>query len=166
MAISEAEKDADEAEEGAAAPARKRVLSLRMALTVTGIVLLGGVSLGTAYTLGWLEDDQPAQQMRPAMHYYPLPEFTVNLSGNEDRPQYLRMKIALEASDRAAIDAVEPRLPRIVDIFQVYLRELRPSDLEGSAGLYRLREELVRRVNMTIAPRAVEDVLFQEVLIQ
>jgi len=57
-------------------------------------------------------------------------------------------------------------LPRIIDNFQVYLRELRVGDLKGSAGIYRLREELLTRVNSAIAPSKVKGVLFKEMLVQ
>jgi flagellar FliL protein len=57
-------------------------------------------------------------------------------------------------------------MPRIEDTFQVYMRELRPSDLAGSAGLYRLREELLRRVNVAIHPARAEAVLFKDVIVQ
>ena len=57
-------------------------------------------------------------------------------------------------------------MPRVMDAFQTYLRELRPSDLEGSAGLYRLKEELTRRVNVAIAPSRVNAVLFKEIVVQ
>ena len=56
--------------------------------------------------------------------------------------------------------------PRIIDHFQVYLRELRVEDLRGSAGIYRLREELLARVNAAVKPTKVENVLFREVLVQ
>jgi flagellar FliL protein len=61
---------------------------------------------------------------------------------------------------------VNENLPRIVDNFQVYLRELRVDDLQGSAGMYRLREELLRRVNLAVRPARVKDVLFKEMLVQ
>jgi len=57
-------------------------------------------------------------------------------------------------------------LPRVTDIFQTYLRELRPSDLNGSAGLFRLKEELTRRVNAAVAPVKVSAVLFKEIVVQ
>jgi flagellar protein FliL len=57
-------------------------------------------------------------------------------------------------------------LPRIIDNFQVYLRELRVEDLKGSGGMYRLREELLLRVNAAVAPAKINDVLFKEMLVQ
>jgi flagellar FliL protein len=51
-------------------------------------------------------------------------------------------------------------------MFQVYLRELRTTDLNGSVGMFRLKEELTRRVNAAISPHHVNAVLFKEILIQ
>jgi flagellar protein FliL len=57
-------------------------------------------------------------------------------------------------------------MPRIVDSFQVYLRELRVEDLQGAAGVHLLREELLTRVNASVKPVKVNDVLFREMLVQ
>ena len=64
------------------------------------------------------------------------------------------------------IEAVKPVMPRVVDAFQVHLRELRVTDLEGSAGLYRLRDELTKRVNLAVAPNKINAVLFKEIIVQ
>lgn len=98
--------------------------------------------------------------------YFDLPEMIVNLAANSDRPQYLRVKVTLEMEDAKVTDAVKVAMPRVVDAFQVHLRELRAIDLEGSAGLYRLREELMRRINVAIAPAKIRAVLFKEVVVQ
>jgi flagellar FliL protein len=97
-----------------------------------------------------------------------LPELTVNLAagGQQDRQQFLRMKIALEVQEQKIVGEIQPMLPRVLDTFQVYMRELRPQDLEGSAGLYRLKEELTRRVNVAVFPAKVEAVLFKELMVQ
>ncbi|PSC05234.1 flagellar basal body-associated protein FliL [Alsobacter soli] len=100
-----------------------------------------------------------------------MKEMMVNLGGQNtqqtgERPRYLKMKIALEVADPKLVTEVTPLLPRIEDTFQVYTRELRPSDLEGSAGVYRLKEELLRRINIAIYPSKVDAILFKEILIQ
>ncbi|MFM9975894.1 MAG: flagellar basal body-associated FliL family protein [Beijerinckiaceae bacterium] len=98
-----------------------------------------------------------------------LPEMTVNLAaggGQSDRQQFLRMKIALEVGEQKIITDIQPMMPRIVDTFQVFMRELRPQDLEGSAGVYRLKEEMIRRVNVAVYPSRVEAVLFKELMVQ
>ncbi|NRG18019.1 flagellar basal body-associated FliL family protein [Rhizobiales bacterium] len=111
---------------------------------------------------GGVGDDAAIQ--KPVV-FYDLPEMTVNLS-TDGRATYLKVRIALEVSDRATIDRIEPFLPRVLDAFQIYLRELRPTDLEGSSGLFRLKEELLRRINTAVYPARVEAVLFKEILIQ
>ena len=96
-----------------------------------------------------------------------VPEMLVNLVGAPgERVQYLKVKVVLELKEDKQIDAIKPTLPRITDIFQTYLRELRPIDLNGSAGMFRLKEELTRRVNVAVAPNAVNAVLFKEIVIQ
>lgn len=96
--------------------------------------------------------------------FYDLPDIMVNLNGGAG--EFLRLRTALEVRDEAMIELIEPRMPRVLDAFQVYLRELRPSDLEGSAGLYRLKEELLRRVNLAVYPASVDNILFKEILVQ
>ncbi len=95
-----------------------------------------------------------------------LPDMVVNLNTGGRQPRYLRAKISLEVDRQSARKAVEAQLPRVLDDFQVYLREMRLEDLNGSAGLYRLKEELLRRLNTTLAPVRVKDVLFREMLVQ
>jgi len=95
-----------------------------------------------------------------------LPDLVVNLSTTQGQPRYLKLKVQLELESAADQAAVEQIAPRVIDHFQTYLRELRVSDLRGSAGVYRLRQELLARVNAAVAPIEVKDVLFQEILIQ
>lgn len=95
-----------------------------------------------------------------------LGDILVNLSGDGKRPNFLKMKISLDLADEKDKAAIEAMKPRIIDNFQVYLRELRIEDLRGSAGLQRLREELLLRVAEITAPIRVREVLFQEMLVQ
>ena len=99
--------------------------------------------------------------------YFDLPSFLVNLnSADTKRTTFLKMTVALEIAngdDAARLDLLKPRL---IDTFNTYLRELRPADLNGSAGLQRLREELMVRVNETVHPAKVNDILFKEVIVQ
>jgi len=95
-----------------------------------------------------------------------LPELLVNIVGPEGRPAYLKLKLTLEAPDAAAVSALGEHVPRVSDQFNGFLRELRTDDLAGSAGAYRLRLELLRRVNLVIAPAQVNAVLIEEMLVQ
>lgn len=105
----------------------------------------------------------PAPQ---ATYFYDLPEMLVNLNSAGERPSFLKLQVVLELRDPDAAHRLEPLLPRIVDAFQVYLRQLRVADLNGSAGMLRLKEELLRRVNLAVAPMTVEGVLFKEMIVQ
>lgn len=95
-----------------------------------------------------------------------LPEMLVNIQGPEGRPAYLKLTLTLEAPDDATVTALGEHIPRVTDQFNGFLRELRTDDLAGSAGAYRLRLELLRRVNLVIAPLQVNAVLIEEMLVQ
>lgn len=95
-----------------------------------------------------------------------MPNMTVNLTTTDGQPRYLRLSVQLELESASDMQAVEAVMPRVVDQFQTYLRELRVKDLRGSAGIYRLQMELLSRVNAAAYPVEVKDVLFQEILIQ
>ncbi len=95
-----------------------------------------------------------------------IPDMIVNLNSEDGTPRYLRLSVQLEFKNAVDKAAVEKVLPRVVDQFLTYLRELRVRDLRGSAGIYRLQMELLARVNQAAFPVEVQDVLFQEILIQ
>jgi flagellar FliL protein len=174
-------EDLDDAEggaaEGAAAGGGKKLFGLipipsfKMLLIgggVLGLLLIGG---GTYFMFfrHSAEDEaaKVAQVPGKAVVFVDLPEVLVNLSNsNSERTQYLKVKVVLELSDQKMIEQIQPIMPRIMDAFQTYLRELRPTDLDGSAGLYRLKEELTRRVNASIAPSRINAVLFKEIVVQ
>jgi flagellar FliL protein len=99
-------------------------------------------------------------------YFYTMPEMLVNITSGDGRPVYLKLKLTLEAPDEDVAYAIEPQLPRVTDQFQAFLRELRVDDLAGSAGAYRLRLELLRRVNLALAPAQVNAVLIEEMLVQ
>ncbi len=95
-----------------------------------------------------------------------IPEMLVNITGPDGRPAYLKLRLTLEAPDDAAVTALTEHVPRVIDQFNSFLRELRTEDLAGSAGAYRLRLELLRRVNLAIAPAQISAVLIEEMLVQ
>jgi len=113
----------------------------------------------------WTPGSVPGHDNDDVM-YYNLPEFLVNLNSNGKQTSFIKMKITLEVLEDADIEAIDSRIPRITDNFNTYIRELRTGDIAGSAGLYRLREELLLRVNKTIYPNKVNDILFREIIIQ
>ncbi|KQX39832.1 hypothetical protein ASD04_04035 [Devosia sp. Root436] len=162
------------------APARKGIPKLFIIIGAAAIVvLLGGAGLyfflssssapavdaeGAATA-----DEQAAAAAAAAGHtfIFNLPPMIVNLHDeNGQSGAFMKLTIALEVANQEMMLEIQPRMAKVVDAFQIYLRELRRSDLEGSAGVYRLKEELLRRVNVAIYPSRVESVLFKEILVQ
>lgn len=180
MAAAQAAATADEVglDEEAPAPAKKSGSKKKLIVIAAAVLLLVGGGAG-AYMSGMLDgligggevvEGEAAVEAAEAEpvggFFYDLPEMLVNLSTSGKKLGFLKLRVALEVSDeeeKAALDAVQPR---IIDSFQIYLRGLRMEDLNGSAGLYRLREELLMRVNAAAEPTKVKDVLFKEMLVQ
>jgi flagellar protein FliL len=139
-----------------------------MIIAGAGFLALAGA--GTAayiFVFSHSKEAKPTTVPGKPVVFVDLPEVLVNLSNTgSERTQYLKVKIVLELADQTMIAQIQPVMPRVMDAFQTYLRELRPSDLDGSAGLYRLKEELTRRVNAAIAPSRINAVLFKEIVVQ
>ncbi len=166
------EPEGADGDDGKAAPAKRKLSRKLIIIAIGGVAVLG--LLGGAYHFlfaGHGKSEAVAAAEGPLAKpvvFLDLPEVLVNLSAgnNSDRTQYLKVKVTLELPNEATSAQVQPLMPRLMDAFQTYLRELRPSDLDGSAGLYRLKEELTRRVNAAIAPSHINAVLFKEIVVQ
>ena len=177
LAADQAIAGAATAESGQAGRSKSRLI-----LVLSGAVLLLVVFAGAgAYMTGLLESvlrgsAQAASSDAGAGEHnaapaadsvlFDLPEFIVNLNVRSAKSRFLKVKTRLELVDPQAAHYVEQALPRIVDAFQIYLRELRPEDLQGSAGTFRLREALLRRISAQIGEGRVLDVLFVEIFVQ
>lgn len=175
----------DGTEGDAAAPKRRRK---KLIILVAVPLLLGGIGAGLWFS-GMLKGliggkppepaaaaeaapgtQQAAQQAAPAPRPPPvfldMPEIIANLNVGNRRTAFIKLRSKLElarAEDKAAVEAA---MPRLQDLFTTYLREIRPEELRGSAGTWRLREELLARANVAVAPAKVVDVLFLEMLQQ
>lgn len=97
--------------------------------------------------------------------FYTMPDVVVNMQTADGRPTFLKLKLTLELPDEHTVEELDPNMPRLQDMFQTFLRELRPEDLSGSQGSYQLRMEILRRVNLVIAPQKANAVLIEEMLI-
>ena len=152
-----------------AAPVKKKLPVMLIAMVAAAIVLLGGGA--AAYFLLFSAPKDAAGEAHlaavPETFIFNLPPMTVNLNDEDtESDSFMKLTIALEVANEGVMREIQPRMAKVVDAFQVYLRELRKSDLEGSAGIYRLKEELRRRVNLAIFPSRVEGILFKEILVQ
>jgi flagellar protein FliL len=155
------------AADGASGAAPKSKLKL-VIIVVAALVLLGGGAAGYFLFSGHSGEEKHAEAMAakpPA--FVEVPDMLVNLVGAPgERVQYLKVKVVLEVKEEKQVEAIKPSMPRVTDIFQTYLRELRPSDINGSAGLFRLKEELTKRVGAAVAPTPISAVLFKEIVVQ
>lgn len=152
-------------EEGASGGKKKLIILIAVALLLIGG---GAAAFFILDPLGSEEDvvaEEKIEAPEPVV-FFPLPAITVNLENVAGRQQYLKLKATLELRDQGEIAKIEPLMPRVLDAFQVYLRELRTTDIEGSAGMFRLKEELQRRINVAVYPIEVRKILFEEILIQ
>jgi flagellar protein FliL len=155
------------------APRSGGKLKLILIIALPLLLLLGGGA--TAYVLGVVPGMAPAEasaEAAPAVEdpasvvFVDLPDMLVNLNTGDHRMRYLKIATALEVSGSDQADLVRQFVPRILDSFQVYLRAIRPEELEGAEGVYRIKEALLARTNDAVRPVQVRDVLIRELLVQ
>ena len=171
------DEDTDAAADEAAEDAPKSRFGGRrmMIFGGVGLLLVAGTG-GMLYTTGILgkllgtgqaetAETAAAPAPKPGV-FLDLPDLLVNLNSTGRKASFLKISISLDLEDQGDIIRIQAVMPRIIDNFQVYLRELRVEDLRGSGGIYRLREELLARVNAASSPVKVKDVLFKEMLVQ
>jgi flagellar protein FliL len=161
-----ADNDQAEGADASEAPAPKAIGKLKLIIAAAAVLLLVGAAATWFFFFRPGGDEMHAEAAKPPV-FLDLPEMLVNLVGAPgERVQYLKVKVVLEVKEDKQLEAIKPSMPRVTDIFQTYLRELRSSDLNGSAGMFRLKEELTRRVNAAVAPTQVNAVLFKEIVVQ
>ena len=166
----------EEAEETVEAKPKKSKKKLLLILAL--VLLLGGGGAGVFFSgiLGGKKTDDAAAGKADADTqtaaaetvgvFHELPDILINVDGNGKASHFLKLKVVLEVGTKADEDALDKVMPRVIDQFQTYLREMRTDDLKGSAGMYRLRQELLTRVSVAVKPVVVKDVLFRDFLIQ
>lgn len=158
----------DEAVEEPPKKAGKRKLIL-IAVPVL-LLLVGGGLWFTGilpHLFGMDKHQQQAQDAKPVPpSYIDIPEMVANLNTNSHKPSFVKLIARLEVPKPEDVEKVKAAMPHLQDMMQTYLREMRPEELRGSAGTYRLREELLARANAAVAPANVTDVLFTQMLVQ
>jgi flagellar protein FliL len=176
----EPETDGEEAAEGAAPEPKKglgKILGLLKNKKVLMIgapvllLLLGGIGAGTYFFVIKPHAEkkpvaQEAQLTPPLVTFDDVDDLLVNIQSPDATPMYLKLSVTLELDNDLEKTGVTALMPRIKDEFQAYLRELRADDLKGSAGVLRMKEELMRRVNVAAAPYKVRDVLLKNMIVQ
>ena len=164
------EKDETDEESSSEEGKSKRIAGKKIVMIAAAALVVIGAGAGGAYFMGVFDGSPKAPEKKekiakPAF-FYDLPEMVVNLNTPDGRAEFLKVSITLELEKKEDITVLKPVEPRILDVFQVYLRELRRDDLTGSAGLFRLKSELLKRVNIAAHPQKVSAVLFKEIIVQ
>lgn len=165
----------DDTLEAPAEDAAPRANRKKLLILIAGGLLLLLISGGVLYATGVVdkvfghkeqEKAKLAEKAAPPAVFFDLPDLLVNLNTTGRKASFLKLSVSLELEHAEDLPRLQAVMPRIIDNFQVYLRELRVEDLRGSGGIYRLREELLARVNAAAAPVKITDVLFKEMLVQ
>src|SRR5580698_1248881 len=185
MAKKEKEKapeaeDAAEKPEGAEGAAKKgllgKLLNKKMLMIAVPalVVVLAGAGAGTYFFVIKPHNAEKNKVAKadaipltpPQVAFSDVPDILVNIQSNDGTPAYLKLSVSLEMDNDLAKTGMTALMPRLVDQFQSYLRELRLEDLKGSEGVLRLKEELLRRADAAAAPYKVRDVLLKQMIIQ
>lgn len=164
-----ASEQADATEDGASADGGKGKKGFgrrKMLLLAIPVLLLAGG--GAAWFLGFRHGGKGQHQASEATGpvFVSVPEIVANLIVPPGGDSYAKIKAVIEVPNAASARALTHNMPRVVDVFETYLRAMHPDELRGATGTYRLREALIRRVQAAVAPARVEDVLFQQLIVQ
>jgi flagellar FliL protein len=171
MAGAKPEKKA-EAEGGAAGPPKRGGKKKLILLALPLLLVCAGAGAYFAGLLPFAPKAEPAAQTAettPANRqpvFIAMPEIVANLNAPGRRQAFIRLRSQVEVAGQQDAAALQVAMPRIVDLFTTYLREMRPEELRGSAGTHRLREELIARANVAASPARVTNVLFTEIIVQ
>jgi flagellar protein FliL len=159
-------------DETAAATPKKGKLKLIIMVAVPVVLLLSGAGLWFTgilpHALGMDKHEEHAEEAAKQVppSYVDVPEMVANLNSTNHKPSYVKLSARIEVPKPEDAEKVKAALPRLQDMMQTYLREMRPEELRGSAGTYRLREELLVRANAAVSPAKISDVLFTQMLVQ
>jgi flagellar protein FliL len=154
-----------------ATPPKRRGKPLLVAVPLVLLAAGGGGAWYAGLVPGFgpkAAEGAPAAAAAPAEKpvFVDMPDIVANLNAPGRRSSYIKLRSKLEVAGAADARALQEAMPRLQDLFTTYLREVRPEELRGSAGTYRLREELMVRTGLTAPPARVTDVLFVELLLQ
>jgi flagellar basal body-associated protein FliL len=131
------------------------------------LLIVIGVSVGVYFTLTNKRDsvnlDYPTLQNKDDPEnmtiFYDLPEVKTSIKGTDGLHE-LRLKINLELSSAEDLKTVEILTPRLNDAILSHTVELTFEEIDGSTGLYWLKEELFYRFNLIVAPVKIKSLNF------
>jgi flagellar FliL protein len=166
------DKITDVVEEG-----KNKKPSNKLILILSLIILILLVAVGGLLFINFKNKSSPAKTKESSqeevedvepkeLKFAALPEILVNLRSQSGKSNFLKLTLVLETGSEEDAQKVDKAKPLIIDQFQIFLRELDVEDLKGSAGIQRIRQELLSRANSIVQPGKVRNVLFKEFLVQ
>lgn len=149
-----------------------RNIFVRIAVFLILLIAAGFVGLTTSFgSLGEatafltnLTATTSAEEESARPVYVDMRPVTVTLR-REAGSTLARAQVVLKvpARDAAQVAQLEPE---IIDSLHSFFSTVDESDLEGAAGMYRVRAEVLRRIKFLDGGENVQDVLFTEFLVQ
>lgn len=144
---------------------KKKLSPVAIVVIIAGVLVIALLAVFLFANNSQTNEEEKIEMPKEAI-FFDIPEIIVSLSGNTTNIRYLKLVIALELEDEQAKAVVDSQMPKIIDEYQIFLRQLRLEDLRGSIGSYRLKEALLLRASQVVQPVKVNDVLIKEMLIQ
>jgi flagellar FliL protein len=150
----------------------------RTLLGVTGALVLVVGGMATAYSARLFDPliskmSGPAEPVLPMqvasgdqVTFYELPDILVNAINVRGDAALLKLRVSLELASAGDLQAVEAKLPVILDNFNIRLRDLRLDQLKDAANFKKLRGVLLAGANSATAPARISDLLFGEIVVQ
>ncbi len=154
-------------EESDEAPKKKSKLGLIIGLVLavsgggggffaaqSGMLPIGGDSQAS-------KTDSEKQESKTAdVAFVPVEPLIISLGAKSDN-KHLRFHAQLEVGV-ASVDEVTKLLPRVSDVMNSYLRAVEIAHLEDPTALFRIRSQLLRRIQIVTGGDKVRDLLVME----
>lgn len=126
------------------------------------LVIASIILFATVYGLYYyVSRVNPSTSTTTKSKFYDLAEILVSIP-NADKNNYLKLKLTICGSDEQLGPQLDNNMPIVRDALITFLRELSPSDIVGSSGTLLIKQEIIKRLNKTLYPARVEDILFKE----
>ena len=112
---------------------------------------------------GSTKTDESSSAALPEIAFVPIDPLIISLGPNAgSRHLRFRAQLEVDAGKEAAILSV---MPRIVDVLNGYLRAVHVKDLETPSALFKLRSQMLRRIELVAGEGRVRDLLIMEFIL-
>jgi flagellar protein FliL len=127
-------------------------------LFAPGLISKGAAERGQGHDTG--------ESMRGVYgHVYSMEPFLVNLA-DPDQGRYLKVKIAIESTEKKPDEEYQQRLPQLRDSVLTVLSTKRYQDIFDSEGKKKLKEEIISKLNQLVSHFRVKTIYFNEFVVQ